>query len=65
LFNEIINSQKATSGNLVGIARQTTALQEELAALKLEEVLGSELLKSLEDPSGAAKEKLLVQVKHF
>jgi hypothetical protein len=28
-----------SGGNLVGIARQTTALQDELSALKLEEAL--------------------------
>jgi hypothetical protein len=48
----------------VGIARQTTALQDELSALKLEEALGSELLKSLEDPRGSAKDKLLIQVSY-
>ena len=50
---------------MVGIARQTNAMQEELAALKLEEVLGSELLKSLEDPRGSGKDRLLVQVSLF
>ena len=53
-----------SGGNLVGIARQTTALQDELSALKLEEALGSELLKSLEDPRGSAKDKLLIQVSY-
>ncbi len=55
-------SPQASAGHLVGIARQTSALQDELSALKLEEVLGSQLLKSLEDPRGSAKDKLLIQV---
>lgn len=57
-----VDSGEASIGHLVGIARQTTALQDELSALKLEETLGSELLKSLDDPRGSAKEKLLLQL---
>merc|ERR1711973_758348 len=48
--------------SLAAIAKQTTQLQDTLANLKLEETLGSEIIKRLDDPSGAAKEKLLLQL---
>jgi len=48
--------------SLAAIAKQTTQLQDTLANLKLEETLGSELIKRLDDPSGSAKEKLLLQL---
>lgn len=48
--------------SLAAIAMQTTQLQDTLSNLKLEETLGSELIKRLDDPSGSAKEKLLLQL---
>ena len=49
--------------SLVGIATQTTQLQDQLSKLKLEEMLGSDLVKQLDDPRSAAKEKLISQLK--
>jgi len=63
--NEAIvgGSTKGKPGQtLASIAIQTTQLQETLSNLKLEESLGSEIIKRLDDPSGAAKEKLLLQL---
>jgi len=64
--NEAIVGGGSTGGKpgqtLASIAIQTTQLQETLSNLKLEESLGSELIKRLDDPSGAAKEKLLLQL---
>jgi len=48
--------------SLAAIALQTSQLQDTLANLKLEETLGSEMIKRLDDPSGATKEKLLLQL---
>ena len=49
--------------SLVGVATQTTQLQEQLSNLKLEEMLGSGLVKQLKDPQRAANEKLITQLK--
>ena len=49
--------------SLVGITTQTTQLQDQLSKLKLEEMLGSDLVKQLDDPRSAAKEKLISQLK--
>ena len=70
LLDELDLARKAESdgsgGNpaqsLASVARQTAQLQEQLSKLKLEETLGSDLVKQLEDPRGAAKERLLVQL---
>ena len=48
--------------SLVGIATQTNQLQDQLSKLKLEERLGSNLVKKLDDPRGTAKEKLMSQL---
>lgn len=62
------NQETETTGggkpaqSLVAIAGQTTQLQEQLSKLKLEEKLGSGLVKQLEDPRGAAKDRLLSQL---
>ena len=49
--------------SLVGVATQTTQLQDQLSNLKLEEMLGSGLVKQLKDPQRAANEKLMTQLK--
>ena len=48
--------------SLVGVARQTAQLQEQLVACKLEDTMGSDLIKRLEDPRGVAKKQLMVQL---
>ena len=48
--------------NLAAIAMQASQLQGTLANLKLEETLGSELIKRLDDPTGATKDKLMLQL---
>ena len=53
---------KRPGQSLVAIASQTSRLQDQLSNLKLEETLGSEMVKKLDDPRGAAKEKLLLQL---
>jgi len=50
------------SKTMAGLARQTAQLQELLMAHKLEDTLGSDLVKRLEDPRSAVKEQLLAQL---
>ena len=50
------------SKTMAGLARQTAQLQELLMAHKLEDTLGSDLVKRLEDPRSAVKEQLLTQL---
>lgn len=50
------------SKTMAGLARQTTQLQELLMAHKLEESLGSDLVKRIEDPRSAVKNQLLAQI---
>ena len=47
------------------MAKQTASLQDQLSGLKLEEYLGSEPVKDLQDPSGATKRKLLTQIEQL
>ena len=55
-------SSEKHAHSLVGIATQTNQLQDQLSKLKLEEMLGSSLVKKLDDPRGNAKEKLMSQL---
>ena len=50
------------SQSIAGLARQAAQLQEQLMAHKLEETLGSDLIKRLEDPRRAAKDQLMAQL---
>lgn len=50
------------SKTMAGLARQTAQLQELLMAHKLEDTLGSDLVKRLEHPRSAVKEQLLAQL---
>ena len=50
------------SKTMAGLARQTAQLQELLMAHKLEDSLGSDLVKRLEDPRSAVKDQLLAQL---
>ena len=50
------------SKNTAGLARQTAQLQELLMAHKLEDSLGSDLVKRIEDPTNAAKDQLIAQL---
>jgi dynactin-2 len=65
LLDEIdsaITQEDGNSQSMTGLARQATQLQEQLMAHKLEESLGSDLIKRLEDPRSAAKEQLMNQL---
>ena len=48
--------------SLVNVANKVIGLQEELTSLNLEERLGSDMLKSLQDPRGAANARLLAHL---
>ena len=48
--------------SLIGVASQTSQLQEQLSKLKLEERLGSDVVKQLNDPRGTAKDKLFAKL---
>ena len=41
-------AEKAGNQSLIGLAKQTTSLQDQLAGLKLEEYLGSEPVRDLQ-----------------
>ena len=56
------SSSEKHAQSLVGIATQTNQLQDQLSKLKLEEMLGSDMIKKLDDPRGTAKEKLISQL---
>ena len=56
------SSSERHAQSLVGIASQTNQLQDQLSKLKLEEMLGSDMIKKLDDPRGTAKEKLISQL---
>eukprot|EP00093_Oithona_nana_P006120 06120.XXX_9445_10891_1 [CDS] Oithona nana genome sequencing. len=58
-------AEKVGNQNLVGLAKQTAMLQDQLSGLKLEEYLGSDPVKDLQDPSGNAKKKLLTQIEQL
>lgn len=58
-------AEKAGNQSLVGLAKQTQQLQSQLSGLKLEDYLGSEPVKNLQDPSGAMKAKLLTQIEQL
>ena len=57
--------KKVGNQSLIGLAKQTASLQDQLAGLKLEEYLGSEPVKDLQDPSGTTKRKLLTQIEQL
>ena len=57
--------EKVENQSLFGSAKQTASLQDQLSGLKLEEYLGSEPVKDLQDPSGATKRKLLTQIEQL
>ena len=52
-------SEQGDKKALSSVAVKVTSLQDELSKLKLEEALGSHLLKDLKDPQGSANAKLL------
>jgi dynactin-2 len=56
---------KTGNSSLVGLAKQTAMLQDQLAGLKMEEVLRSDPVKDIQDPRGAAKEKLIAQLEQL
>jgi len=58
-------AEKVGNQSLIGLAKQTASLQDQLAGLKLEEYLGSEPVKDLQDPSGTTKIKLLTQIEQL
>jgi len=58
-------AEKVGNQSLIGLAKQTASLQDQLSGLKLEEYLGSEPVKDLQDPSGATKRKLLTQIEQL
>jgi len=58
-------AEKVGNQSLIGLAKQTASLQDQLAGLKLEEYLGSEPVKDLQDPSGTTKRKLLTQIEQL
>merc|ERR1712111_179678 len=66
-LEDLKNSGAEKVGNqyLVGLAKQTAMLQDQLSGLKLEEYLGSDPVKDLQDPSGNAKKKLLTQIEQL
>lgn len=48
--------------NLKGVSIQVDQLQNQLTSLKLDEILGSEKVKNLQDPRGATRDKLINQL---
>jgi len=58
-------AEKVGNQSLIGLAKQTALLQDQLAGLKLEEYLGSAPVKDLQDPSGSTKQKLLTQIEQL
>jgi len=58
-------AEKVGNQSLIGLAKQTSQLQDQLAGLKLEEYLGSSPVKDLQDPSGSTKRKLLTQIEQL
>ena len=65
LLDEIettMSQDQENAPTMTSLARQAAQLQEQLMAHKLEESLGSNLIKRLEDPQSAAKEQLMVQL---
>jgi len=58
-------AEKVGNQSLIGLAKQTALLQDQLAGLKLEEYLGSAPVKDLQDPSGTTKRKLLTQIEQM
>ncbi len=64
-LKEKSDKSKDEKASLVSLAKQTTMLQDQLATMKLEEVLGSEPVQDLQDPRGAAKAKLLSQLEQL
>ena len=58
-------AEKVGNQSLIGLAKQTASLQDQLAGLKLEEYLGSEPVKDLQDPNGTTKRKLLTQIEQL
>ena len=58
-------ADRAKEGDLTNTAKKVSGLQEELAKLKLEEALGSEAIKDLQDPSNAANAKLMAHLERL
>jgi len=58
-------AEKVGNQSLIGLAKQTALLQDQLAGMKLEEYLGSAPVKDLQDPSGSTKRKLLTQIEQL
>lgn len=68
LVEELEEAKKAketNEGELAKVAMRVSGLQEELVSLKLEEVLGSEAIKSMQDPGSATAEKLLAHLERL
>ena len=53
---------KAGSHSLIGLVQMTSRLQDQLSGMKLEDVLGSDGVLDLQDPSGSMKKKLITQL---
>ena len=58
-------TEKVGNQSLVGLAKQTAMLQDQLSGMKLEEYLGSNPVKDLQDPNGSTKKKLLTQIEQL
>lgn len=68
LLEELEKLRESTSEKkepIGGLAQQVKGLHEQLASLRLEEMLGADLLRNLSDPQGHAKEKLLHQLQEL
>lgn len=51
--------------NTVELAKQAEELRNQLSNFKLEQALGTEILKNLNDPEGSLQKKLLMELEHF